>query len=484
MKKPAFVTVLVVMGVILAGSSSGTEMDRKAPIQGSEAASKAIAIIGGTIIDGTGEAPLEGGVLLVCAGKVAAIGTAGEIALPQGIETIDAAGRFIIPGLIDGNVHLTFGTSVEYLTRYEERFEDLAEQAAQVALKAGVTTVFDTWGPLQPLMNVRDRILRGETPGSRVFVAGTIIGFSGPLGRDFNPDPAASNMFRKKINALWEENVGPKLGFLTPDALSVEIRKYIARGPDFLKYGASGHGDGAVLLFSEKAQEAIISEGHRAGLIVQCHTSTVESLSMAVDAGIDLITHADITEIVPIPASTLTALKDKNIFCGILPETKKRFEANLKRYAASIPPADQRAPAEIRAQNVSHMIQYGIPLILTTDAGIWSPEVVDSMPPEAKVDRLDTMGKGHFIWSRAMAEKGMAPMDIILCCTRNVAQAYHMQDRIGTLEKGKTADLVILDADPLSDIGNLERIRLVMKDGRVVDRAKLPLKTVVQLPVF
>jgi imidazolonepropionase-like amidohydrolase len=475
---------LAAVTMIFTGLAFGTDTGQKAPLARSGSAASSVAIVGGTVIDGTGGAPLERGVVLVRDGRIAAIGAAGKVALPKGVKTIDASGRFIIPGLIDGNVHLTFGTSVEYLARYEDRLEDLAEQSAQVALKAGVTTVFDTWGPLQPLMNVRDRISRGEVPGSRMFVAGTIIGFSGPLGRDFNPDPAASKMFRKKINGLWEENVGPELGFLAPDALAAEIRKYIGRGPDFLKYGASGHSDDAVLLFSENAQKAIVGEGHRAGLTVQCHTSNVESLRMAVEAGNDLITHADITEREPIPESTLAALKAKNISCGVLPETKKKLEASLKRFAASNPPSGRRAPAEIRALNVSQMIQYGIPLILTTDAGIWSPEVVDGMPAEAKVDRLDTMGKGHFIWCRAMAEKGMAPMDILLCCTRNVARAYHKLDRLGTLEAGKVADIVILEADPLADIGNLEKIWLIMKDGLVVDRDKLPLKNVVQLPAF
>jgi len=478
------IAVLAAFTVVIMGLASGEILDPIKPLPRAGFAAPPLAIVGGTIIDGTGGALIEHGILLVRDGKITAVGTAGQVALPKGVNTIDASGRYVIPGLIDGNVHLTFGTSVEYLTRYEGRYEDLAEQSAQVALKSGITTVFDTWGPLQPLMNIRERISRGETPGSRLFVAGNIIGFSGPLGRDFNPDPAASRMFRKKINELWEENVGPRLGFLAPDSLATEVRKYIGRGPDFIKYGASGHSDDAILLFSEKAQKAIVEEGHRAGLTVQCHTTNVESLRMAVEAGIDLITHAEITESEPIPDSTLAAIKEKNISCGILPDTKKRFEIILKRFAATNPPPGRRAPGEVRALNISGMIKAGIPLILTTDAGIWSPEVIDSMPAELKADRLDTMGKGHFIWCRAMAEKGMAPMDILLCCTRNVARAYRMLDRFGTLEVGKAADIVILEADPLADIGNLEKIRLIMKDGRVVDRDKLPLKTVVELPAL
>jgi imidazolonepropionase-like amidohydrolase len=76
----------------------------------------------------------------------------------------------------------------------------------------------------------------------------------------------------------------------------------------------------------------------------------------------------------------------------------------------------------------------------------------------------------------------MKPMDAIVAATRNIAAAYKKLDQFGTLEQGKLADLVILDADPLADLANIRRISLVMKDGRIVDRDALPLKRVLTLP--
>ena len=81
-----------------------------------------------------------------------------------------------------------------------------------------------------------------------------------------------------------------------------------------------------------------------------------------------------------------------------------------------------------------------------------------------------------------MSENGMKPMDAIVAATRNIAAAYRKLDQLGTLEKGKIADLVILEADPLQDINNARKISIVMKDGQIIDRDKLPLKRLLSTP--
>ena len=225
-----------------------------------------------------------------------------------GARQIDATGKFLIPGLMDANVHLVLGSSIEFIVRYEGRYEELIEEAAQITLKNGLTTVFDSWGPLQPLLNVRDRVNRGEVVGSRMFVAGNIIGFSGPFGRDFNAaaETTATKSLVARINHIWEENTGPDLLWMTPDQIRVEIRSYARRGMDFLKYGASGHTLTNLIQFSPEAQRAIVEEGHRARTDrPDAHHVGRQSLRQGIEAGVDMMQHAASTGPVAIPDSTI-----------------------------------------------------------------------------------------------------------------------------------------------------------------------------------
>lgn len=443
------------------------------------AAEGPVVIRGATLIDGTGAPAMRDAVVVVDGGRIAAAGRRGEVAVPAGAREIDATGKFVIPGLMDANVHLMLGSSIEFIVRHEGRYEDLIEEAAQIALKNGLTTVFDSWGPLQPLLNVRDRIKRGETAGSRMFVAGNIVGFSGPFGREFNraAETTATKALVKRINGIWEENVGPPLLYMTADQVREEIRKYVARGIDFLKYGASTHNN-LYLQFSPEAQRAIVEESHRAGIVAQTHTTNVMSLKHAIDAGNDMLQHCDVSGPVAIPDSLLTLLRERTIYCATLPRTRERLRYEL------IQAADARAPqlADIMHFNDIRLIQADVPLLLSTDAGMMDPDAVEQSKPEQLKERSTTLGEGHFLWFKAMQENGIKPMDAILAATRNIAAAYHKLDELGTIEKGKLADLVILDADPLDDLNNIRKISMVMKEGQVVDRGRLPLRKVLTAP--
>jgi imidazolonepropionase-like amidohydrolase len=467
-----FILTFLVLGFLIqAAEKKNASLAKEPPPQ-------VTVISGATIIDGTGHAPINDGIIIIRGNRIDAVGNGKLTKPPKGAKLIDASGKYVIPGLMDSNAHLCLlhDWTPEIIARYEGRLEDLIEEAAQVSLKYGNTTVFDTWGPLRPLMNVRDRINKSETIGSRMFVAGNIIGLSGPMGRDFNPDAekTATREFVKRINAIWEENVGPDLGYLTPEQIREAIQKYISRGVDFLKYASSGHIHESFIAFSEEVQKAIVEEAHKAGLTIQAHTTSAESLRMAIEAGVDLITHVAITGSVAIPEKTMSILAEKKIACGIFPIIKERDEEMKK----SPKDAPNYKRYETSTQNTQRVLKAGIPVLLCTDGGLWDHDYVLQYKPETWSFYESYSGEGLLLRCISLVEMGVSPMEAIMAVTRNPAAAYHKLDQIGTIEKGKLADLVILDGNPLADINNIRNISIVIKDGQLIDRDKLPVKKI------
>lgn len=444
------------------------------------AAAQTLAITGGTVIDGTGAAPVGDGVVVVANGRIASAGPASTTPVPPDARTIDASGRYVIPGLMDGNLHLFLNLDLETLILHEHRLHEIVLEAAQIALKTGQTTVFDTWGPRAALAQARDMINAGEAPGSRIHLAGNIIGFSGPLGPDFREShaPYVSRAFVKRINDAWEEGTGRELLWMPPDSVAVVIRRYATLGMDFLKYGASGHVDMNLISFSGRVQRVIVEEGHRAGMTVQTHTTSVESFDMAIEAGVDIITHCGISgPEIPIPLASIQKMVERGVACSVLPITQRRMDA----LEAHNPEGTLTPYMRIGAINRANMIKAGAKLLMSTDAGIENP-VLRAESPTLASDTIDPrvkLGEGHFNALVALEELGMDPMEILKSATSNVADAYRLGDEIGTLQVGRRGDVVILDADPLESAYNYRRLHMVIKEGEVVDLGALPVAPII-----
>lgn len=442
-----------------------------------------LAIVNGTVIDGTGNAPLKNAVILVDGERIAVVGAAGKVAVPPNAEVIDASGKFLIPGLMDANVHLFFSIGdLALMYQYQGRYHELIIEAAQIALKTGQTTVFDTWGPRAPLVQARDMINTGEAIGSRIYLAGNIIGFDGPYTGDFlaNVSGVVTAPFAAEVNEMWQQGVGRELMWLGPEKVAARTREYAAKDIDFLKYGASGHQEMFFISFSPRVQRAIVAEGRRAGLTVQAHTSSPESLDMAIEAGVDIATHCDVTGLIEtMPAETIKKMVDRGTACSVLPLTKARLDAFVEQQ-----PNGMLTPYyQIAQKNIRSMIQAGVTLLLSTDAGIMSREVEEHfsklMGGSIDVDPSTKLGEGHFNALVALEEMGMAPMEVLKSATSNIANAYRLDQDLGTLEAGKFADLVILDEDPLKDARNYRSIHSVIKSGRPVDLEALPVASIV-----
>lgn len=447
-----------------------------------------LLITGATIISGATDRPIEGQSILIEGNRIKAIARRDELTAPAGANVIDARGKFAIPGLMNANVHLLCDIRLENLARYWGRYDELITEAAQVALKGGVTTVFDTWGPRRFLMTVRDRIDAGSSPGSRIFCAGNIIGFDGPFSQDYFAKAleVASSTLANRINAIWVENTGRHLMWLTPDEVAKQIRIYIAKGINFLKYGSNDHNPGSYLVFSPAVQAAIVGEAHRAGITAQAHTTTVEGLRIAIEAECDLIQHANITGSVSIPETTLELMAKRGTGAVVFPWTERGLKwimENTSKWEQTL-----WAASDINTRN---LVRAGVPLLMANDGVVYAPEAFtdptfdfskswSGVPGD---DGLIPLGTGHFAWFKAMEEKGLPPMEMLRAATRNIATAYGKGKELGTLEPGKLADVLILNKNPLVAADNYRSIDLIIKNGGIVDREALPLKPLLTQPM-
>jgi len=445
---------------------------------------------GATIVDGNGGPPIADGVILVEGDRIRAVGPRRQVAIPADAERIDLRGKYIVPGLMDANVHLVpwpSWTYIEFLARYENNFEGIATEAAQIALKHGFTTLFDSMGPARPEMRVRDRINRGELVGPRLFVAGNIVGFRAVFTTRESM-AAASKAFQARINAQFELNGGPDLAWMTPAQIKSEMAKYVEEGVDFVKYGASGDGapvnseigQHAVLRFTPDQQRALVEAVHAAGKIVQTHQMSAEALRIVVEAEVDMAQHCTQTGPSRISDETIELMVKQKFSCGtqwgLLSEAQQRQVAS-----GNFPGSDRengKDGVDFALENAVRLIRAGVPQLVSTDAGTIDPDVAKDFGADGGPGGLGghagLIGEAEFVDMQAMQQRGMTPMMIIQAATRNIAAAYHQLDSIGTLEPGKFADLVVVDADPLVDVQNLRKVRMVIKNGQTIDLSRLP----------
>lgn len=435
-----------------------------------------------TVIDGVGSPPLEDRSILIDGQRIRRIAHHSELSTSRVDDIIDASGKYVIPGIMDTNVHLASPMLLEEFARYDGRYEDLITEAAQIALRNGVTTLFDTWGPRHALIAARDKINRGELRGSRILCAGNIIGLDGPFSENFFPHlvNVASNSLMERVNSQFAETVGAELTWMPPEQVAERVRTYTSTGIDFIKYASSEHkvpsGMSAYLTFSMEAQAAIVREAHRAGLTAQAHSTSVEGLRVAVEAGCDVIQHCNLTGPVRIPDSTLKLLLDRNTACTVLPFTKRRQQRIQEEGGALV---RRMYSKESMESNVRNLIEAGVTLLLATDS-IYFSDAVLSDPSMALMvqgeDNLYDLGSGHFHWFTAMLEMGMPPLEALRAATINIARAFRLEKDLGTIESGKIADILILDRNPLQSPLNCQSISAVIKDGELVDRHTLPEK--------
>ncbi|MEL7046249.1 MAG: amidohydrolase family protein, partial [Pseudomonadota bacterium] len=450
-----------------------------------------IAITDVTLIDGNGGAVQRGVDVLIDAGLIDTIGV--DLTIPEGVYRIDGNGKYLLPGFIDSNVHATiYGNASrrETVVKYGDHNEKLALEFAQRQLKYGVTTVRDSYGALEPLIAVRDRIEAGAAIGARMLVAGNIVGWGGPFSLTFSLIPESElTLFQARWNDHIAQGVGEELMDMGPEEVRGAINRYLDKGPDFIKYGGTSHFlQPSLITFSPRVQKVVVDETHKRELRAETHATSPEALRIAVEAGIDLIQHPEILTR-EYPEELLDLIIGNDVVCALRSNTltgsawRKHLakREQVERELAGTPPPRTLAEARdrerrrgtgyaLQRKNAETLIRRGCRVSIATDNYQGrAPE----FRREAKSE-VHEAGIGSILAIEGLVELGMSEMDAIVAATRNGAIAAGMLDRIGTVEEGKIADLVLLAANPLDDIANIRKLDDVIARGKRVDVATLP----------
>jgi imidazolonepropionase-like amidohydrolase len=433
-----------------------------------------LIIIGGTLIDGTGAPGVRDAVVVVSGDRIADVGPSSKIAVPKNTKTIDARGKWIIPGLIDAHVH--FFQSGDLYTRpdvidlrqrvpYERELAWIRRRLPHTFARylcSGVTSVVDAGGPFA---NFDLRAMARRTRAApRVAVAGPLISTVAPDDLETS-DPAVIEV-------------------TNPEQSVALVRRELARKPDLIKIWFI-RGPDVELEHAVKIVEAVVKASHAADVRVAVHATELETAKAAVGAGSDILVHSVSDQ--PVDDEFVQMVKERGVIytttivvlegyaevlgqninltdiersCGDAKviaswaDLAKIPENQLPLYARFPPRFTEKA---VVLANLKRMQEAGAIVAAGTDAGNIGTLHGPSLHREFEL----------------MAEAGLTPMQIIVDATRNAARVFSPNPQIGTIESGKLADLLILDADPLADIGNARQINKVIKGGHVFEVGKL-----------
>ena len=413
--------------------------------------SEFIAVKGGTLIDCTGAPPLREVVVLVQGSRIMDVGTAKDVDIPKGAEVIDAKGRTVMPGLMDLHVHVfqAIGEAnplQRFMVPHSMNIMYAVKHLREM-LEAGFTTARDLVYPFadysgRDMVVVKTAIERGMVRGSRLVTAGVVAPTAGHL-----------DVIRPIFLRTPE---------MTADGVH-EVRKQtrlcLREAVDWIKTTTTGGMAGSMLNqpgypnYTVEELRVIVEEAHAVGARVASHSEGIIGCRNAAEAGIDTLEHA--TEL---DEGVIEQILRKDLSITLTDGLHIYEEEVLHRKSAYLPKKLGGRPfEEVGIESHRKAYEAGVNIAMGTDCGPILPPGRNAYELEANVRQL-----------------GMSPMDAILTATRNAAKALGRLDELGTLEKGKIADLLVVDGDPLRDIRVLQdhgRIKVVMKDGRVeVDR--------------
>lgn len=435
-----------------------------------------VAIVGATIIDGTGAAPIVDGVIVLDGERITAVGPSSAVAIPEGAAVVSAQGRWIIPGMIDLHTHFWEsgrpGAQPTYVADVTEVFpydEEVAWMKGRVRytlaryLCSGVTSAV-VLGAIPWEYEIRE-LAKAERVAPRIILAGGFIG---------NSPPEESSPF-------WE---GEQPGYWIENEASAEalVQHLDSTGVDLIKAGFVANPEHPLELF-RPALRALVEASHARNLLVFVHATELESARAAVEVGADVLAHTvgdrdlDDDFVSALKAAGVTTTSSIGVLTGHARLLRDSFELTRAEERCGDPqvteawqewaalPFDSRPelPGWLEdaqtvedqiVENLRVMNEAGIRIAVGSDGG----NIGSMHGPSFQRELI------------LLAKAGLDPMQILISATRSGAAAIGRLDDLGTLEPGKLGDLVILEANPLDAVENFQRVESVFVRGSLVTR--------------
>jgi imidazolonepropionase-like amidohydrolase len=399
-------------------------------------ASKTVVIHAGHLLDVKTGKTLSNQSIVIQGDKIASVGSDSQV--PAGAQVIDLANATVLPGLIDAHTHLTMTTNFGYsrLGISVPREALYGARNARVALEAGFTTVRNVGASGYTDVALRDAINAGDVPGPRMLVSGPPLSITGGHGDN--------NLLPFEYHATSD---GVADGV---DGVRHMVRENIKYGADLIKFMASGgvlsKGDNPqASQYTPEEMKAIVEEAHRLGRKVAAHAHGAQAIRWASEAGVDSIEHGSY-----IDDAGIATLKKNGTYLVPTLYLEDWFMENAEKIGT--PPdliAKAREVFPAARKNVARAFAAGVKVGFGTDAAVY--------PHGLNAHEFAVMVK-----------LGLTPLQAIQAATVNDADLLGWSDKVGTIEAGKSADIVAVDGDPLADVTTLERVKFVMKGGEVV----------------
>ena len=380
------------------------------------------------LYDGNGGAGVDDAVLIVEDDRIVYAGPSGRAPSTQG-EVIDAEGRFLVPGLIDSHVHLSFDASADFegfaSRATPEQVLDLCAENAATALRAGITSVRDLGGIGEATIATARSQRAGALRAARILTAGEVVTIPGGHVHFIGRLVSSPDEMRKTVAELHEAGA--------------DLIKIVATG-GVLTQGVSAQ-DSA---FSQAELDACVEEAHARGMRVAAHAIGASGIEGAARAGVDSIEHGCFLT----DGAVETMISNPSWLVPTLSAPDR-----ISHGGDGVPEYARMKSAEIQVSHrasFSRAVRDGVRIATGTDAG-------------TPYNRI-----GGLHYEMALMHAAGMPLDRLLqSATREAAQLLGFGE-LGVLERGRIADFVLLDADPLVDVSAYQRVALVAQDGQIM----------------